>query len=196
MKKNRTQENENLDEINPYQVDKFSRIPNGLIITFLKFWAAAAAVFFILIGGRDLGLDFSKPLADGYAEMTRTIIAIILVSLFLAILLNYGVKHLAHLMHSRRNNAKRWMIFNQKGFLTFLVYLVYSFMCMILTFLVVAFLGSHKLIPSFLENAGSGIEPFSFGLIFIVIDGLFLLVKNYTFKLIKVLRYRKRIQEA
>jgi len=196
MKKKRTQENENLDEINPYQVDKFSRIPNGLIISFLKFWAAAAAVFFILIGGRDLGLDFSKPLADGYAEMSRTIIGIILVSLFLAILLNYGIKHLAHLMHSRRNNAKRWMIYNQKGFLTFLVYLVYCFICMILTFLFVAFLSSYKLIPSFLENAGVGIEPFSFGLIFLLIDGVFLLIKNYTLKLIKVLKYRRLIKEV
>lgn len=196
MKKKRTQENENFDEVNPYEVDKFSRIPNGLIITFLKFWAAAAAVFFILIGGRDLGLDFSKPAADGYAEMARTIVALVLVSLFLAILLNYGVKHLAHLMHSRRNDAKRWMIFNQKGFLTFLFYLAYTFVCMILTFLIVAFLGQHKLIPSFLDNNGSGIEPFSFGFIFILIDGLFLLIKNYAYKLIRLIRYKKLINEA
>ena len=40
MKKNRTEEREEIDEygdMEPYQVDKLSKIPSGLIITFIPF---------------------------------------------------------------------------------------------------------------------------------------------------------------
>ena len=194
MKKKRTEQNEEFNEdINPYQVDKLSRIPTGLIVTFLKFWAAAAAVFFILYGGIDLGLNFSKVVVDGYAEMARTIVGVILVSLFLAILLNYGIKHIAHLMHNRRNNAKKWMVLNIKGFLAFLAYLVYCLITMTTVFIIIAFMGKYKLVPSLLDNSGAGIEPFMSGGIFILVDGIILLVKNYTIKLFKVLKYRRLI---
>ena len=195
MKKKRTEENGEFVEQNPYQVDKLSKIPTGVILTFIKFWAAMAAIFFILIGGVDLGLNFSIQAADAYAEMARTIVAVVLVSLFLAILLNYGVKHFAHLMHNRRNNAKKWIIINQKGFLAFLEYLVYTFVCVVILFLVIAFLGKYRLIPSFLQNDGLGIEPFSAGFIFLLIDGIFLLIKNYTIRIFKVIRYNKLIRE-
>ena len=196
MKKKRTEQNEELDnEFEPYQVDKFSKIPTGFIITFLKFWAAAAAVFFILVGGIDLGLNFAKAAADEYAEMARTIVGLILVSLFLAILLNYGIKHIAHLMHNRRNNAKKWMVLNIKGFLAFLAYLVYCLITMALSFIILAFMGKYRLIPSFLENQGMGIEPFTTGIVFMIIDGIVLLAKNYIIKLFKLLRYRRLIAQ-
>ncbi|RIA77805.1 hypothetical protein EI71_00781 [Anaeroplasma bactoclasticum] len=197
MKKNRTEENEEFDEygeIEPYQVDKFSKIPSGVIITFAKFWAAAAAVFFILIGGLDLGIDFSKETQDIYEDYAITIKAIILVSLFLAILLNYGIKHLAHLMNNRRNNTKKWMVLNLKGFFGFLAYLVYCIVTMIIMFVLVSLFSYYKLVPSFLDNGGIGIEPFSYGLGFILVDGVFLVIKNYLVKLYQYLRYRRMIQ--
>ncbi len=197
MKKKRTEQKEeldNLDEFEPYQVDKFSKIPSGVIITFAKFWAAAAAVFFILIGGLDLGIDFSKETQDIYEDYAITIKAIILVSLFLAILLNYGIKHLAHLMNNRRNNTKKWMVLNLKGFFGFLAYLVYCIVTMTIMFILVSLFSYYKLVPSFLDNGGIGIEPFSYGLGFILVDGVFLVIKNYLVKLYQYLRYRRMIQ--
>ena len=197
MKKNRTEENEEFDEygeIEPYQVDKFSKIPSGVIITFAKFWAAAAADFFILIGGLDLGIDFSKETQDIYEDYAITIKAIILVSLFLAILLNYGIKHLAHLMNNRRNNTKKWMVLNLKGFFGFLAYLVYCIVTMTIMFILVSLFSYYKLVPSFLDNGGIGIEPFSYGLGFILVDFVFLVIKNYLVKLYQYLRYRRMIQ--
>ena len=35
------------EDINPYELDKLSKVPSWLIILILKYWAAAAAVFFI-----------------------------------------------------------------------------------------------------------------------------------------------------
>jgi hypothetical protein len=198
MKKNGTEPNvdEEVEGLEPYQVDKFSKIPAGIILTFAKFWAAAAAVFFILIGGLDLGIDFSKDTADVVEDMAISVRAIILVSLFLAILLNYGIKHLAHLMYSRRNNTKKWMTINLKGFFGFLAYLAYTIVCMIILYLIVSFMSYYKLVPSLLENGGMGIEPFSFGFYYIIIDGIFLLIKNYLVKLFQYLKYKKQIAIA
>ena len=195
MKKKRTEENEEFVDQNPYEVDKLSKIPTGLILTFIKFWAAMAAIFFILIGGVDLGLNFSVQAADAYAEMARTVVSIVLVSLLLAAILNYAVKHFAHLMHNRRNNAKKWIIINQKGFLAFLEYLVYTFICVIILFLIIAVMGKYKLVPAILQNGGIGIEPFSAGAIYLLIDGTFLLIKNSVIRLFKVIRYNKLIKE-
>ena len=199
MKKKRTEEKEEIDEygdIEPYQVDKLSKIPSGLIITFMKFWAAAAAVFFILIGGLDLGIDFSKETTDIYEDYAITIRAIVLVSLFLAILLNYGIKHIAHLMNNRRNNTHKWMILNLKGFLGFLAYFLYSIVTMTIMFFIVLLFSYYKLVPSFMDNGGIGIEPFSYGLGFILVDGVFLVAKNYIVKLYQYLKYKKQIQMA
>ena len=49
-----------VNKINPYELDKLSKIPSWLIIILLKYWAAAAAVYFGLIGGISFGLDFSQ----------------------------------------------------------------------------------------------------------------------------------------
>jgi len=34
-------------ETNPYQLDKLSKVPSWLIVLVLKYWAAAAAIYFI-----------------------------------------------------------------------------------------------------------------------------------------------------
>lgn len=197
MKKNRTETNvDDVENIEPYEVDKLSKIPAGIILTFAKFWAAAAAVFFILIGGIDLGINFSKETTDVIEDMAITIRAMVFVSLFLAILLNYGIKHLAHLMLNRRNNTKKWMTINLKGFLGFLAYLVYTLICMVILYLVVSFMSYYRLVPSLLENGGMGIEPFSFGFYYIIIDGIFLVIKNYLVKLYQYLKYKKQIALA
>ena len=49
-----------VNNINPYELDKLSKIPSWLIIILLKYWAAAAAVYFGLIGGISFGLDISE----------------------------------------------------------------------------------------------------------------------------------------
>ena len=43
---------------------------------------------------------------------------------------------------------------------------------------------------------GIGIEPFSYGLGFILVDGVFLVAKNYIVKLYQYLKYKKQIQMA
>lgn len=47
----KTRGKQDIKETNPYKVDKLSRIPSWLIILVLKYWAAAAAVFFMAAVG-------------------------------------------------------------------------------------------------------------------------------------------------
>ncbi|MDE6584476.1 MAG: hypothetical protein K2K15_03650, partial [Anaeroplasmataceae bacterium] len=62
-------------DVNPYKVDKLSRIPSWIILLILKYWAAAAAVFFMAIGGIGIGFDFSQGnLTDPYAAMADSIV--------------------------------------------------------------------------------------------------------------------------
>jgi hypothetical protein len=65
---------------------------------------------------------------------------------------------------------------------------------MIIMFVLVSLFSYYKLVPSFWDNGGIGIEPFSYGLGFILVDGVFLVIKNYLVKLYQYLRYRRMIQ--
>ncbi len=60
----KTRGKQDIKETNPYKVDKLSRIPSWLIILVLKYWAAAAAVFFMAVGGISIGFDFSTETFD------------------------------------------------------------------------------------------------------------------------------------
>ena len=56
--KSKKVKDENMD-INPYEMDKLSKVPSWLKILLLKYWAAAAASF-LLFGISFLGLDIFK----------------------------------------------------------------------------------------------------------------------------------------
>ena len=91
------------EEFDPYKVDKLSKIPSWLIILVLKYWAAAAAVFFTVIGGIDIGLDFSY---DNYQDLIASINMseqiILFIGLTLALILNYAVKQIVIMLNNRR----------------------------------------------------------------------------------------------
>jgi hypothetical protein len=99
-------------------------------------------------------------------------------------------------MNNRRNNTHKWMVLNLKGFLGFLAYFLYSIVTMTIMFFIVLLFSYYKLVPSFMDNGGIGIEPFSYGLGFILVDGVFLVAKNYIVKLYQYLKYKKQIQMA
>jgi hypothetical protein len=99
-------------------------------------------------------------------------------------------------MNNRRNNTHKWMVLNLKGFLGFLAYFLYSIVTMTIMFFIVLLFSYYKLVPSFMDKGGIGIEPFSYGLGFILVDGVFLVAKNYIVKLYQYLKYKKQIQMA
>lgn len=194
----RKQVKDDINEINPYSVDKFSKIPTWLIVLLLKYWAAAAAVFFIAIGGMDIGFDFSQTATDDpYANMAISILLIILIGLFLALFLNYIIRWLVRLMYNRRNNTFKYNMINCKGFKSFLLCLPYCLIISIILFFLVSFLSYKGLvIDLFGSTGGSGIEPFSYGFCFILVDSIFLIIKNILMNLYNRYKYYKQMREA
>lgn len=169
------------DSTNPYKTDFLSKIPSWLKILILKYWAAAAAVFFIGIGGPSLGLDWSLITEENasWMEIQLAITFYILMALFLALLMNYIVKMFAMMMNNSRDNTKRFLFVTRKGFLGFLFNLGYHFLLMIPIYFLTIVIAKYDLLPSiFGSDTSWGLEPFSMGLFYVAVDFVFVFVKN------------------
>ena len=196
MKKKKDFENES---INPYEVDKLSKIPSWIVIIFLKYWAAAAAVFFMIIGGLDIGLNFSEiegESADLIQVARISSVIVFAIAFAMAILFTYGVRPIVRLMYNRRNNTYKYNMINGKGFLPLIYNLIYMYIISFILFFVVTFLGSKNLLPNLFGETRFGLEPFSYGLLFLIIDSIFVLIKNLIIKISQRITYKRQIKEA
>ena len=160
-------------EINPYEVDKLARIPSWLKILLLKYWAAAAACF-LLFGISELGVNVYSMGFDGTVKL------VILLGLFMAVLMNYILRPIVRLMYNRRNNTYRWNMINMKGLISFGVALIYNLIIsIIICILIVEVLSpNHLVFDPFGTTEGVGIEPLTVGLLYMILDGIFLSTKN------------------
>lgn len=193
MKKKKTNTEEEI-EIEEQPGSFFSKIPSWILITIVKYWAAAAAVFFIIIGGLDIGFDFSTVSEDPVVILRISGTIILLIALFSAIFQNYVTKLFARILYSRRNNTRRFVVYNQKGFSAFLFYLVYCFILGFALFFIVTFLGSKGLIfDPFGTTGGAGIEPFSYALLYIILDAIVIIIKNTVINIYQRIKYNKQI---
>lgn len=176
-------------ELKPYEVDKLSKIPSWIIVIFLKFWAAAAAVFFIAIGGSDIGLDWDEESFE--SDFTL----IVMIALLSAIFMNYIVKQFVRMMHNRRNNTYRYNMINSTGFMAFFLYLIYSFVLSFILYFVIVYLGLHGLVINPFGGVNYGLEPFTYGLCYIILDMLFVLIKNGIYSIILRTNYKKQMND-
>lgn len=194
MKEN---EKNNLNEQDPYKLDKLSRIPSWIIILFLKYWAAAAAIFFGVIGGVDIGLDFSDiGSGDATNVAVLSIKIIVLIALFISLFINYIVRPIARLMYNRRNNTYRYNMINFKGFLSFVVCFAYHLVLSTILFGITVFLGSKGWIwDPFGTTSGSGIEPFTYGFCYIAVDFIFMFIKNCILDFNEKRKYKRQMKE-
>ncbi len=197
MKKKANQENiDNINNINPYETDKLSKVPAWLVIIFLKYWAAAAAVFFMIIGGLDIGIDFtSYEGATAQEVLGVSFQIIVLIALAMAVLFNYVIKQIVFMMHNRRRNTFKYNIINFRGFSAFLAYLVYMFIVSFILYFVTVFLSSRGWVFNSFGKSSSGIEPFTYGLCFIVVDGVFVVIKDIAVMIYQYIVYKKQLKD-
>ncbi len=193
MKKKESKDN--IENLNPYEVDKLSKIPAWLIIILLKYWAAAAAVFFMTIGGLDIGVNFENSEGGLEYQLNISFVIIILIALAMAILFNYAIKQVVLMMHNRRRNTFRYNIINFRGFSAFLLYLVYMFIVSMILYFLVNYLGYKGLIFNPFGRTNHGIEPFSYGLCFIIVDGIFVSIKDLSIMIYQRIIYKKQLND-
>ena len=185
---------ENIDEFNPYEVDKLSKIPSWLIIFVLKFWAAAAAVFFTIIGGIDIGIDFSKDNFNNViASINKSEQIIVIIGFTISILLNYAVKQVVILLNNRRNNTYKYNLINQTGLLGFFLHLLYGIVVSFVLFFAISFLGYKGWVFNLFGTSEYGIEPFTYGLCFIIIDILCVIIKNIVCDIVERIKYKRQL---
>lgn len=193
MKRNKVKE-ENVD-INPYEVDKLAKIPSWIKILLLKYWAAAAASF-LLFGVSELGLIlYNANDNDEVFQIETNVRLILLLGVFFTIFSNYVVRVFVRLMFNRRDNTYKWNLINFKGFLSFPVALIYNLFVAILIFIInVNFLSRYGLVlDPFGTTGGIGIEPFTVGFVYLIIDGLFIIIKNLIVSIYQRIKYKKQI---
>ena len=178
---------ENMD-FNPYEVDKLARVPSWIKILLLKYWAAAAACF-LLMGAWELGLNVFNDSPD------VTIRLVILLGLFLTVLMNYPIRVIIRLMYNRRNNTYKFNMINMKGLKTLPLALVYNMAIAILIFILnVNFLSKfHLVFNPFGTTDGTGIEPFTIALVYMLIDGICIIVKNIIVMIAQRVIYKRQI---
>lgn len=185
---------ENIDEFNPYEVDKLSKIPSWLIIFVLKYWAAAAAVFFTIIGGIDIGIDFSKDNFNNViASINKSEQIIVIIGFAISILLNYAVKQVVILLNNRRNNTYKYNLINQTGLLGFFLHLLYGIVVSFVLFFAISFLGYKGWVFNLFGTSEYGIEPFTYGLCFIIIDILCVIIKNIVCDIVERIKYKRQL---
>ena len=181
----------------PYQVDKLSKVPSWLVILILKFWAAAAAVFFSVIGGLDIGLDFSSQEGDAITILASNIATVVFIGLFLAVFMNYIVRPFVRMMYNSRDNTYRYNMINLKGLVSLPVALVYNMLLSVILYFVTIFLSKYGLVLDlFGTTGGTGIEPFTYAFCYMVVDFIFLFIKNLTIDLYQKYKYNKDMQEV
>lgn len=175
--------------------DKLSKIPSWIIILLLKYWAAAAAIFFSVIGGIDIGLNFDT-IQDATAGQifAQDITLIVMIGLFLALFTNYMVRPTVRMMYNRKNKVYRYNMINMKGFISFPIALVYNLSISIMLYFIIYFLGIHGLILNPFGMTNYGIEPFSYALFYISIDFIFLFIKDLILDIRARVKYKKESQ--
>ena len=182
--------NEFTSDVNPYEVDKLSKIPFGIIILILKFWAAAAAVFF---GTMDSCMFTVSEETNNSEALLQTLTIIVFVGLLLSLIMNYAIRPIVRMAHNRRNNCYKFHMVNMKGFKSFLLSLPYYMIISLILYHTIVFLGEHNLIFNPFGNTTFGIEPFTYGLCFIIVDIFFVTIKNLIIMLVQRYIYYKQI---
>lgn len=174
-------------------VDKLSKIPSWIIILLLKYWAAAAAIFFSVISSDGINLGNNKETTSGQV-FAIDMALIILIGLFLALFMNYIVRPSVRMMYNRKNKVYRYNMINIKGFLSFVLALGYNMVLSLIIYFIVYFLGLHKLIFNPFGMTNYGIEPFSYALYYIIVDFIFLFIKDAILDTIARVKYKKESQ--
>ena len=192
---------QDINDVDPYKVDKLSKVPSWLIVLILKYWAAAAAIYFI---GMDTFIinwsesDSVKLASDVDVmlyEISQAMILTILFGLFLAIFSNYIVRPFVRMMYNRRNNTYRYNMINVRGFKSFLLSLLYNMPLSFLLTVIVVWMGYYGLVlDPFGTTGGTGVEPFSYALVYIIVDAFFVLIKDIIVNIYQRAKYNRQMR--
>lgn len=183
MKKFKKEKEQN--EFDPYSVDKLSRIPLVLKIFVIKYWGAGAAALFVY-----LGMNQYLPVeSNGSLNYDAHAIFWVIFGLVIDLMMN----KLIRMMGNPLRPTQKYIFVNGSSAFTIFGNIVYA--CV--TWFVIVFSYNRVLYWIFrdkvadLSPSWSPFNPFTWALLFVICDALFLLIKNLIIKLYRKIRYGK-----
>ena len=157
------------EELKKYRSGVLSRIPMWIKALFIKFWFNGAVCFFFLWG-------LSMLIPNLWDQM-------LVVGLAMGVVTDLLVNNVFRFLAEEPHDNDKWMMIPQKKFWTLFVNIVYAMAVFALEVLV------YHLINVWLSpNEDSivlGVEPFLFGLFYLIIDMAFIGIKNLFVKIVR-----------
>ncbi len=162
-------------EFDPYKVDKLSAIPPWLKILALKYWAAGVTCYLVFMG---LNLFFADFLDRAAAFC-----------IVFALINDWIVNTIIRMMSSPKSNTEVFSFVTGISVVSLILNIIYSVVCYVAMFSLAY--GLSLILPFNIYFE----EPFVFGLFYIIVDGMFLVIKYYVTKLLKHIQSNKKQKE-
>ena len=164
------------EEIKKYKSGFLSRIPMWVKALFIKFWFNGAVCFFFIWG-------LSTILDPTGWDM------LIVAGLAMGVVTDLLVNNVFRFMAEEPGSNDKWMMVPQKKFWTFFVNIIYAFV--VFGVVVGIYTGINMLILR--NNPGQeynffnflGVEPFLYGLFYLLVDMAFIGIKNLFVKIVR-----------
>lgn len=156
--------------LSPYKQGFLSKIPYGVKACFLKWWFFGAIYFFI-------GFGLSTVLNDA----ALIYIVIIIANGFVT---DFVCDNILILMDSDQGESNTWMMFHSRKLVSTFINLGYSIVLISLGSLAIRGLRDYIFVHiDFLKDFGG--EPITFGLVILMVDLFFILIKNLIVNYVK-----------
>lgn len=167
-------------EIKQYTSNGLDRIPAWIKALFLKFWFDGAMCFFFLWG---LG------------NVLRGWDIIIVLALATGIITDLLLNNIFRFLASTPHENDKWMMFPPKKFWTLFANIAYS--AVIVALVIVTYKGINIAINGPESDAVTvAVEPFLYGLLYLVYDLVFIGFKNLMVKVIKDAKLKSSAKQA
>ena len=173
-------------EMDPYKSDKLSKIPSWIKILLLKFWVAGATFFFFGV---------ANPMVDAESDIAPDLF-FIYISFGMGLFTEYITKNIVRHMKNSRDNTYYYNMINQKGILSLLLNIGYGFLTVFPIVYISGYLASKGWMINIFGGMSTGIEPFENALMYIVVDFIFLFIKNSILNAYKKHKYKKEEEIA
>lgn len=156
-------------ELKQYRSSKLSKIPMWIRALFVKFWFNGAVCFFFLWG-------LSMFIPDLWDQM-------LVVGLAMGVVTDLLVNNVFRFMAEEPNGNDKWMMIPQKKFWTLFVNILYAMAVFAIE--VMLYHGINILFRQGEDEIVLGVEPFLFGLFYLIIDMAFIGIKNLIVRIVK-----------
>ena len=176
-------------KFDPYKIDKFSRIPCWIKAIFIKFWFAGAVCYFIIMGLGNYILGVGGDVGNGI-KIGGELDLLVITGMAMGIIVDVFVNSVFRYMETDKKEYNDFMMFPFpfKRFWTFFANMIYYVIVMIGVDLLYFFFNEIV----FHNNVNLGIEPLLFGVFSVIVDMIFIGIKDGFVHLARHMRNKKK----